>query len=97
MGWLVREFECGACGNEWEDLLKPQEKSQACPKCGAKTKFKLSAPGLALYSIADKAGKNAILQKRSTQHTIKEVSREAEKFGEAGVQLSKLSGKIQSR
>jgi rRNA maturation protein Nop10 len=97
MAWMSREFECDSCGHEWYDIIDSKETHDKCPKCGKRTKFSLSAPNLALYSLQDKAGRKAIMQKRSTEHTIKEVSREAEKWGEAGINLSKMSGKIQSK
>lgn len=97
MAWMSREFECDSCGHEWYDILDSKETHDKCPNCETLTKFSLSAPNLALYSLQDKAGRKAILQKRSTEHTIKEVSREAEKWGEAGINLSKMSGKIQSK
>jgi putative FmdB family regulatory protein len=32
----LRDTQCGECGFEWEQMLRPEEKPEACPHCDSK-------------------------------------------------------------
>ena len=77
MGWIVRDLKC-ECGHSFEALLwNGMEGDEPCPQCSATNcAVQLSAPGLAIYSMADKDTKAQILRKRSREHTMKEIKKD---------------------
>lgn len=87
MAWIVKDFVCPNCGHEFEELFKVgDEDNIPCPECGhSPVESVLSSPALGKFSMADRETKTEILKKRSFEHTKKEVIRNAEKFGDAGL------------
>ena len=92
MGWMVKNFVCLDCGHEFEDLYKTGEEDQVeCPECGA-TNCQIdgiSSPALGTYSMADAAGKSAILKRRSLAHTEKKAIPEWKEKQRAKVKAGK--------
>lgn len=41
--FILFEFGCEACGNQFDDLVKPDVHTTSCPKCNAEAKRLLSA------------------------------------------------------
>lgn len=88
MGWLIKDFKCNDCDHVWEEMYKTEEEGLVqCPACSSpNTEVDgISSPALGMYSIADAEGKKSILMKRSAEHTMKDVIKNADKFGEAGL------------
>lgn len=73
MGWIVRDFKC-ECGNVFDELLDNRDVQEAaCAECGVINTPVMSCPGIATFSLMDKASQKASLMKRSEQHTKKLV------------------------
>lgn len=88
MSWIVKDFLCNSCGTVFEELYKNGEEDDvACLECGSSNTALagISSPALGIYSIADAAGRAEILKKRSADHTKREVLKNADKFGAAGM------------
>lgn len=89
MAWMVKNFKCRDCGVVFEDLYKVGEEDEVeCPECETQSCFidGISSPRLSTYEMADKAGKAAILRKRSADHTKEQVMKDADRFGGHGMQ-----------
>lgn len=93
MGWIVKNLKCQACGHEFEDLYKNGEEAEVeCPSCGVLGECVvdgISSPALGTYSMADAAGKSAILKKRSLKHTEKKAIPEWKEKQRAKVKAGK--------
>lgn len=90
MAYIIRDFECGNCGAEWDDLVDKNDQTSECPECGTVAeKPVLSAPALATFSMMSPAQRAAHLKQRSEKHTNKEIAKEAEAFGEVGIQRAR--------
>lgn len=73
MGWIVRDFSC-ECGNKYDELLDNRDPQEApCSECGVINSPIISCPGIATFSLMDKATQRESLKKRSEQHTKKLV------------------------
>lgn len=91
MPYMHNDFGCKKCGHEFEEMWnKPVgdneeawnawKKQVRCPECNSSRLKKLvSAPGVAEFSIKDKAGRTASLKKRSLEHSKKKMRREMDK------------------
>lgn len=75
---ILKEFECVDCG-VFEDLVNSSDKHAVCPNCGLVSDFVMSSPKIGTMHNPD-VKKDALL-KRSKTHSMKEVSKEYEKFG----------------
>lgn len=85
----MKDFACNDCGHRFEDFFKPSEEDQVvCLKCGSSdvSRDGLSFPALGGWSMKDKEGRDNILKKRSADHTKKEVLKNADRFGAAGME-----------
>ena len=81
-------FECKKCEEIWEDLVK--EKESPCPICETISKTTvITVPNLGKFSMASPEEKKRILKKRSEEHTTKEVRKEPERWGQAGIERAK--------
>ena len=88
MGWIVKDFICNSCGITFEEIYKNGEEDDViCVSCQSPNTIVvgLSSPALGTFSMADAAGRAEILKKRSADHTRKEVIKNADKFGGAGI------------
>lgn len=95
MGWIVKDFECSGCGNVYEDLVSTStEEVPSCPQCeGVDVSPVLSCPNIASFSIMEPAERAKSLKKRSAEHSLKQLAKEPEKFGKAGVAQYQASKK----
>lgn len=95
--WKTFDFECNLCGKEFEDLVSVREDGSyetECPLCGSSDVTKLlSAPALSSFSMKSPSDRAASLRERSRSHSIKEISRNPEKWGKAGFDAIKRSKK----
>lgn len=86
MGWKVDDFICLDCGHEFEELYKDGEEL-VCASCSSSNlEKKLSMPGIGAFSAMPIERRAETLKKRSEEHTAKEIAKEPERFGEAGVE-----------
>lgn len=86
MSWVLHDFECCKCTVVWEDLVDSHaDHTSECPKCGELCPKIFSAANIAGFSLMDADSKRQALMKRSYNHTAKEVSKNPEKWGEAGI------------
>jgi putative FmdB family regulatory protein len=97
MAWKTDDFTCTACSHVFEELYDSRDiDTLCCPECQSSALKKLlSAPNLAMFSIASPERKKHILKKRSEEHTTKQVAKEPERWGAAGIERAKgkISGK----
>lgn len=85
MTWVTHDFVCETCGAVFEELYQRGEPVE-CLVCGSQDLQKqLCAPNLAAFSMASQERKSEILRTRSEKHTAREVAREPEKWGQAGI------------
>jgi putative FmdB family regulatory protein len=85
---IMKDFVCNDCGHKFEDFFKPSEEDKVvCLECGSNdiSRDGLSFPSLGAWSMQDKAGRDATLKKRSADHTNREVVKNADRFGAAGM------------
>jgi putative FmdB family regulatory protein len=88
VGWIIKDIKCNECGLVFEEMYKREEEELIeCPTCSSTDTAPdgISSPALGLYSIADAEGKRNILMERSAKHTMKEVVKNADRFGDAGL------------
>ena len=69
MGWKIFDYSC-VCGNSFESMEQDCNDPVNCPKCGALATLRPSAVNLGWTN--DKAKKDAMLKKRSLDHTKRE-------------------------
>jgi putative FmdB family regulatory protein len=82
----IDDFACDNCGSIFEELYSDGDPI-VCPSCGSSNVEKqLACPNLAAYSIASTEMKKDMLLRRSYKHTAKEVAKEPERWGAAGVE-----------
>jgi putative FmdB family regulatory protein len=94
--WKSDDFECGNCGAVFDEMYKADRMNEVqCPECGSFDLAKLlAAPRLNAFSMMSPEHQRDSLMRRSRKHTQKEVDKEPERWGAAGVARS--SRKIQS-
>lgn len=95
--WIMLDFMCPLCFNQWEDMVDKTEIVSTCTECGSgvtKEHSLMPSPAIAAFSLKDAAGRAETLKKRSSEHSQKELDREPEKFGGLGISMAKQ--KIQS-
>ncbi len=75
------DFECTACGNEFEDIVASDAPPPPCPDCGAATERRLSAVfvGKGLKKVGPKAKK--YLSKEYQTKLKAKAEREGKKWG----------------
>lgn len=95
MAYKSHDFLCEDCGHEFEEFYKKSERDQLrCPKCGsAELKTLISTANVATFSIMSPEMQRHSLMERSAKHTQKEIDKNPEKFGGAG--LARRTKKIQ--
>lgn len=87
MVWINNDFYCKQCDLVFEELYKKHEEDTVtCWVCKNSVEKLLSAPKLGTYSMASPEQKAQILRQRSENHTAKELAKEPERFGKAGIQ-----------
>lgn len=89
MGFKLYDFECPSCSNSFEELVDSGSSTCPCPVCGTEAIRTLSIPKLGLFSMADQSRRSEILRKRSEEHTLKELRKEPEKFGDEGIRRAR--------
>ena len=67
MSLRVFEFQC-PCGNIFDDLVQPDVKTLACPKCKRDSKRILSAPRFDIRMGVDPVGNPTMGAKWARQH-----------------------------
>lgn len=64
---MLFDFEC-ACGNTFDDLVRPDEHSAPCPKCGKDAKRQISAPHFDIRMGCDPYGSPTMGDKWARMH-----------------------------
>lgn len=95
MAWVTHDFQCDDCSHVFEEMYKRSEREQVqCPVCRSWDLTQLlSAPRLQSFSMLTPAQKRESLKRRSAEHTQRQIDKEPEKWGEAG--LARRSKKVQ--
>lgn len=88
MGFKLYDFYCHDCEREFEELVETRDDIK-CPKCGSPCSITTSVPKLGSYSMMDSSQRTAHLKERSRKHSMKEIKKNAEKFGELGKQMAR--------
>lgn len=94
--YSYRDYECTKCGAQWEDFVDQTDLSSECPHCGEKNKPVLSAANIGAFSARSAEHRSEVLSKRSAEHSIKELRKEPEKWGEEGIRRAR-AGQIRSK
>ena len=87
------EFNCENCSNVWEDLV--EEKESSCPECKQLSTTTSLSINLGAFSMLSPAAKAESLKRRSAEHTHRELKKEPERFGQAGIDRAR-EGQIRS-
>ena len=89
MPFMVNDFKCLDCSHEFEEVWSkpmgfeekdPWKGQVECPSCNGNSLTKtLAAPGIAEFSIKDRAGQAASLKQRSLVHSKKLMRQDMDK------------------
>lgn len=83
MAYKLYDFYCPDCDEVWEDLV---DEPKCVHTCGKECTPTLSVPNLGTFSMMSPEQKKAHLQKRSQEHTQKQIiDKQPEKWGAEGV------------
>ncbi len=92
--YKLHDFKCEDCNREWEDLS--DDETSPCSECGVITTKLVQCTGnMGGYSILDDDRKRQMMLTRSAEHTMKELKKNPEQFGEEGIKRSR-EGQIRS-
>lgn len=75
----VFDFMCEPCNVIFDELVENDERFLPCPECTQPAERIISAP--LIGKMNDPATRAATLRKRSHDHTMKNLSKEPEKYG----------------
>jgi len=98
--YIFHDYQCSKCSHIWDDMVEKVDdftkRTSNCPECGKKTKPSLSMPNISALSAMSPEFRAEKMKQRSKDHSVKEIRKEAEKWGKAGTDIAR-DGQIRNK